>query len=134
MPKFNQQTDFQEIIINNPLGNLSNGVLHELKFIQEPFIITQTELTNGYVELSHVPENSNNVQMEVLGAGQQLNSDAIGSLVIDVDFEMDTVSPTRLYFKSVPPTPNFNDAHNLPTLPFIDGEEILVSYYYVTGL
>lgn len=133
MARFNTQADFKEIVVSSPVGNASNGVLHERKFIQEPFVISTSDITNGYIELSEEPEDPTNVQMEVLGSGQQLNAGVKGLLVIQEDFEMDGISTNRLYFKTVPATPLVNEAHTLPTLPFIDGEEILVSYYYITG-
>jgi len=55
---------------------------------QEIFVISQTDVTNGYVTLSQNPFNAQNVQVWIAGGSIQTNKQCVGSTGATPDFDV----------------------------------------------
>jgi hypothetical protein len=71
------------------ISTLRGGLL---SFVTEQFVLTGTDITNGYVLLASDPVSEGSVDLKVLGAGEQIK---------DVDWEVDSGDPNRISWTSL---------------------------------
>ena len=91
--------------------------------------LSAADITNKYITLNAAPIDENAVQVFVIGGSAQINKKALGaeSGALAGNFEMDTITPERLYFGDVSATGS-NDAHTFGSTAFDDTQFLMVVY------